>query len=168
LGVSNLLLGSFTTQSIFQFSNQKQSIFVMRDNRLLLTSVFAILVGTSLATAQTNASVQPMKKEMLPTINPETGARIVYYIPGQPVTSGAEFGIDVAIEYRVLPGFEDPAKLTDEEKMRREIERKKAYYESQGLNYEDASAPVQTSHEKEAVKESAKAQPAERKTVSPQ
>lgn len=139
----------------------------MKNNRLFLTSVFAILLGTNLATAQTTESTQPTKKEALPTINPETGARIVYYIPGQPVTTGAEFGIDVVIEYRVLPGFEDPATLTEEEKMQRDIEKKKAYYESQGLKYEDGSTPAPASKENEAAKESVKAQPAERKTVSP-
>lgn len=79
----------------------------------------------------------PVKKGELPAVNPETGAHIIYYVPGQPMSSGVEFGIDAKIEYRVMPGTEDPATLTQEEKMQRDIQAKKAYYESIGVKVDD-------------------------------
>ena len=139
----------------------------MKKNRLFFASALALFMGTSLATAQTAEGAQPVKPEVLPTMNPETGARIIYIIPGQPHSTGTEFGPDVVVEFRVMPGFEDPATLSEEEKMKRSLEEKKAWYKSQGLNYEEGSTPAPASSEKEAVHEPAKAQPAEQKTVSP-
>lgn len=96
-----------------------------------------VQMNTPRAQNAANEPVSPAKKSDMPTVNPETGAHIIYYIPGQPMSSGVEFGIDAKIEYRVMPGMEDPATLTEEEKMQRDIQAKKAYYESIGVMVDD-------------------------------
>lgn len=104
----------------------------------LMALAFVGLQMSSLR-AQSTASEpgSQAKKSDMPTVNPETGAHIIYYVPGQPMSSGVEFGIDAKIEYRVMPGMEDPATLTQEEKMQRDIQAKKAYYESIGVKVDD-------------------------------
>jgi hypothetical protein len=139
----------------------------MKNKHLFLTSALTLLLGTTITTAQSMDGTPPTKKEALPTTNPETGARIVYYIPGQPVSSGAELGIDVIIEYRVMPGYQDPATLTDEQKHQREVEMKKAYYESQGLQWEDGSKSESTPVKQSEMDSKKAAKLEESKTVSP-